>query len=393
MAGRIVVAGALAQKPRHGGHTWVFLQYLLGLQRLGWEVLFLDRLEPEMCSDQQGRPAAAARSHNVRYFLEVMERFGLEGSYALLVSDSGGRGAGGPVLGLSRAEVLQRVRESELLINVMGYLGDEEILEAAPRRVFLDIDPGFGQMWHALGWADVFAGHDDFVTIGGNLGRADCTIPDCGLTWITTSQPIVLDLWPVRPPTDGPFTSIGTWRGRYAPIDFEGATYGLRVHEFRKFAGVPKLTGAPFELALDIDEEEERDLALLAENGWNLVDPGAVAADPWSYQSFISRSGAEFMIAKDVYVRSRSGWFSDRSICYLASGRPVVVRDTGLRNLYPTGDGLIAFDSFEGACAAVEEVSRDRRRHAEAARRVAEEYFDSDRVLSRLLGLLGVGAA
>ncbi|MGH9379521.1 MAG: glycosyltransferase family protein [Thermoanaerobaculia bacterium] len=392
MAGEIVIAGSLAQKPLRGGHTWVLLQYVLGLKKLGWSVLFLDRLEPEMCVDDEGRPAAAGESLNLRYFVDVMRGFGLERSCALILGENGSAAGGATAFGLGRGEVLARVREAELLLNVMGYLDDEEILAAARRRVFLDIDPGFGQMWRELGWADVFSGHDDLVTIGGNIGREGCTIPDCGLTWITTSQPIVLDLWPARPPGDGPFTSVGTWRGRYAPIEYAGETYGLRVHEFRKFAGLPAQTGASFELALDIDEAEQRDLTLLETSGWRLVDPLEVASNPWSYQCYIARSGAEFMVAKDVYVRSRSGWFSDRSICYLASGRPAIVQDTGLEDLYPTGDGLLVFRDFEEARAAVAEVSRDRRHHAAAARRVAEECFDSDRVLGRLLDRLGVRA-
>jgi hypothetical protein len=319
-----------------------------------------------------------------------MERFGLAAASALLIGDNGD---GGTIDGrLDRAELLTRVREAELLLNFMGYLDDEEILAAARRRVFVDIDPGFGQMWRALGWADVFAGHDDFVTIGRNIGRRGCTIPDCGLSWITTNQPIVLDQWPAVPPDDGPFTSVGTWRGRYDPIEYEGETYGLRAHEFRKFAELPRLSGARFEMALDIDAAEHGDLELLAANGWTLVDPLRVAADPWSYQAYIAGSAAEFMVAKDVYVRSHSGWFSDRSICYLASGRPVVVQDTGLEGQLPTGEGLFVFRTVEEARAAIEEVSQDHRRHAHAARRVAEECFDSDKVLSRLLDRLGVGA-
>lgn len=393
MAGEIVVAGSLARKPLRGGHTWVLLQYVLGLKRLGWEVLFLDRLEAGACVDGEGRSVPPADSLNVRYFLDVMRRFGLEPSCALLLDGDGGPAGNTTFVGLSREETISRLREAELLLDVMGYLDDEELLAAARRRVFLDIDPGFGQMWRELGWADVFAGHDDLVTIGANIGRDDCAIPDCGRDWITTSQPIVLDLWPARPPSDGPFTSVGSWRGRYAPIEYAGETYGLRVHEFRKFAELPARSGVPFELALDIDDAESRDRELLETSGWRLVDPLEVAASPGAYQDYIARSGAEFMVAKDLYVRSRSGWFSDRSICYLASGRPAIVQDTGLDGLYPTGEGLILFRTLDEACAAVEEVSRDRRRHAAAARRVAEECFDSDRVLGSLLDRLGVAAA
>lgn len=393
MRGLIVVAGSIAQRPRNGGHTWVFLQYVLGLRRLGWDVLFLDRLEPDMCVDGSGRRCPPAGSVNVRYFVDVMERFGLAGACSLLLTESDGRGTSGTLWGLGRRQVASRVREAELLLNVMGYLDDPEIRDAARRRVFLDIDPGFGQMWQQLGLADVFADHDDFVTIGCNIGEPDCAIPDCGLPWITTSQPVVLEHWPVATAGDGAFTSVATWRGPFAPIEYRGTTYGLRAHEFRKFAELPRLSGSPFEIALAIDAADRSDLSLLADNDWTLVEPLEAAGDPASYRRFISRSSAEFMVAKDMYVRSNSGWFSDRSICYLASGRPVIAQDTGLAGNVPTGEGLLEFRTVDEALEAVNEVAGDWRRHSRAARRIAEECFDSDRVLGSLLGRLGVGGS
>lgn len=386
----IAVAGSIAQRPRNGGHTWVFLQYVLGLQRLGWDVLFLDRLEPSMCVDERGRRCSPTDSVNLRYFHRVTERFGLAGAHSLLLGRDGGGGTRESLCGLERPQVLERVRDAELLLNVMGFLDDPEILDAARRRVFLDIDPGFGQMWRELGLADVFAGHDDFVTIGRNLGSADCTIPDCGLPWITTSQPVVLEHWPAAAPSNGPITSVATWRGPFAPVEYDGVTYGLRAHEFRKFAELPRLTDSAFELALAIDDADGADMDLLAENRWTLVEPLQVADDPDAYRRYISRSAAEFMVAKGMYVRSNSGWFSDRSICYLASGRPVIAQDTGLGDNYPTGEGLLAYRSVEEARDAVEKVRRDPRRHARAARGIAEECFDSDRVLGSLLDRLGV---
>jgi hypothetical protein len=381
----VVIAGSLAQRPKHGGHTWVLLQYLLGFRRLGWDVMFLDRLEPEMCVDAGGQPCQFERSSNLRYFLEVMEDFGLRDDFALIY-DHGER-----FVGLSRQRVLERTRSSVLLLNVMGFLDDTEVLSCAPRRVFLDIDPGFGQMWHALGLADSFQGHDDHVTIGENIGRPGCEIPTCGLNWITTPQPIVLDHWRPNDRTDNEsFTSVASWRGPYGPVEYGGRTYGLRVHEFRKFAQLPRLSGRSFELALDIHRAEVNDLALLADNGWSLVDPSLVAGDPWAYQAYIQSSMAEFMVAKNMYVQGNSGWLSERSLCYLASGKPVLAQDTGFTQHYPTGEGLLAFTTVEEASSGVEEISRNRAHHARAARVLAEDYFDSDKVLGRLLGKLGV---
>jgi hypothetical protein len=383
--GTIVVAGSLAQKPGHGGHTWVFLQYLLGFRRLGWDVLFLDRLPDSSTTAATRASSPSDHAPSLHYFREVMARFNLGKSYALFLGD------GQQCLGIARAEVLRRVRQSAILLNVMGFLRDEEILSAAPRRVFLDIDPGFGQMWKELGLADVFQGHDTFVTIGENIGRPACSIPSCGLNWITTPQPVVLEHWPVATGSDsGRLTSVASWRGAYGPVEYGGMTYGLRVHEFRKFAALPLRTGFPCQLALDIHPSETRDRTLLAANGWELVDPRQVAGDPERYRNYVRDSRAEFMAAKGMYVQARSGWLSDRSLCYLASGRPVLAQDTGLRQLYPTGEGLLTFTTLEEAAAGAETLMHDYPRHARVARALAEEFFESDKVLGRLLAKLGV---
>jgi hypothetical protein len=376
MSKALVIAGSLAQKPGRGGHTWVFLQYLLGFRKLGWDVLFLDRLDPNLCGD--GAPTVE-ESRNVRYLAAVMERFGFDGHYALV-------GDGGRTVGLSRRTVLDRVAGAEALINVMGFLDDPEILAAARKRVFLDIDPGFGQMWQALGLHDAFKGHDAYVTIAENIGTADCRIPTCGLPWVTTRQPVVLDEWPVAAASsaDAGMTSIGSWRGAYGPVEYGGTTYGLRAHEFRKFATLPRMAGGRFSIALDIHRADAKDIDLLSSNGWSLVAPERAAGDPWRYRDFIQGSAAEVMIAKGMYVQTRSGWFSDRSVCYLASGRPVLAQDTGVSTTLPTGTGLVTFSTLTEAAAGAARIGRDYASHARAARRIAERFFESSQVLGAL---------
>ncbi len=374
----VVFAGSLAQRPGFGGHSWALLQYVLGFRRLGWDVLLLDWLDPDMCFDSEGRPCPLRESVNLKYFLSLMERFDLKESYAL------GFGGEGWSVGVEREQVLERVRSARFLLNVMGFLREEEVLASAQRRVFLDIDPGFGQMWFELGLADPFEGHGDFVTIAENMGSPGCRIPDCGRDWIVTRQPVVLEHWPASESSGGSFTSIASWRGLFGPVEFEGRSYGLRVHEFRKFVTLPGLTGMPFEIALDIHPDERADLSTLGLEKWRLVDPETVAGDPWSYQSYIRGSRAEFMVAKNMYVDTRSGWFSDRSICYLASGRPVLAQDTGLDAHYPSGDGLVLFQTLEGAVEGVERIALDGRHHSRSARQIAVEYFDSDKVLRQL---------
>jgi hypothetical protein len=381
----IVLGASIAQRPAKAGHTWVFLQYMLGFRRLGWDLLLIDRLEQEMCVDVQGRHCSINESANLRYFLRVMREFGLERDFALLYD--GGR----ECFGRSYQDVVECLKHCGAFVNVMGFIGDAQLLSYPERRVFLDIDPGFPQMWCDLGLADLFENHSDFVTIGENIGHPDCTIPECGRNWIPWRQPVVLEQWPAQHgSTPEPFTSIGSWRGPYAPIDYHGRLYGLRVHEFRKFVSLPALTKQRFEVALDIHSAETSDLTLLAANGWQLADPAIVAADLWIYRRYIQESKAEFMATKGIYVDTRSGWFSDRSICYLASGRPVLAQDTGLAEHYPIGEGLLTFSTLDEAAAGVEEINCHYKRHSKAARQIAEEYFDSDKVLQQLLSKLGV---
>jgi hypothetical protein len=382
----IVIAGSLAQKPGRGGHTWVFLQYLLGFRKLGWDVLFVDRLEPGMCTDEAGNRTAAAPSWNVRYLTDVMCRFGFDRDFAVLCDGDAG------TIGLTRQALIERVRSSAALIDVMGFLDDEEILGSARRRIFLDIDPGFGQMWHALGLRDMFGRHDAYVTIAENMGQPSCGVPTCGLDWITTRQPVVLDEWPAAGNDAGarPITSVVSWRGAYGPVTYGDRTYGLRAREFRKFATLPVRCRGRFELALDIHAGDAADVDLLRSQGWALVAPGDVAGDPWRYRQYIGQSAAEIMIAKGMYVDTRSGWISDRSICYLASGRPVLAQDTGLVNLLPTTEGLLTFTSCEEAIGAVAAVRREPERHQRAARRLAEAHFESSWVLGALVRKLAL---
>jgi hypothetical protein len=383
MVETVVVAGAMAQRPRVGGHTWVFLQYLLGFKRLGWKVLFLDHLEPEMCVSESGTPCAPEQSVNVQYVRDVLERFNLGDSFSIFIG-----GSKDPI-GLNRQVVLEQVQHSVFLLNVMGYFQDQEVLSRARHRVFLDIDPGFGQMWRELGLHDIFAGHDEFVSVAQNIGHEDCLVPTCGLNWIASPPPVVLELWPkVEATSHRCFTSIVTWRGAFGPIEYEGKTYGLRVHEFRKFSALPRLSGRCFEIALDIHRTEVRDIEMLNANGWTRVDPEEVASDLWKYRTFIQKSSAELMIAKGMYVETRGGWLSDRSACYLASGKPVVMQDTYLGRTFPVGTGLVTFQTLVEALDRIEEVIQNYVHHASVARQLAEEYLDSDIVLARLVSTL-----
>jgi hypothetical protein len=381
-----VVAGAIAQRPAVAGHAWVFVNWVLGLRSLGYHVVFVDRIEPDVLN-----PGVSAESSAQWRWLHAVMGGGVAGEVALLV-DGGHRS-----LGLERSELLERCRRAEVFFNVMGYLNDAELIDAfdAP-RVFVDIDPGFPQMWQALGLCDLLAGHDAFVTIGLAVGGPSSGVPTAGRHWITTPPPVDLRAWPEAPPaarnTRPRISSIATWRGPEGPLTYKGTTFGLRVHEFRRFAAMPRLApGLDFRLALDIDPGDGLDSSLLQTNGWKLLDPRMEAGTACAYRRYLVDSDAEFCVAKQMYVRSQGGWFSDRSASYLACGRPVVAQDTGYSAHLPTGLGLVPFTDPDEALDALLEVTRDPARHRKAARHLAEECFDARRVLRRLTSRIGVG--
>jgi hypothetical protein len=384
--GTIAISGAIAQRPGRPGHAWVFLSYLLGFRRLGHEVLFIDRLssgDPNSAPSGARSAAAAAVSPEGLWLERTMSAAGLDGRYAALLDGEE------ETLGLSRRELRGELERASFLLNVNGFLDDEELLASVPRRVYLDIDPGFAQIWEAEGLGHSFAGHDDFVTVGGNIGCDGCRVPTGGRRWIATLPPVLLDRWPVAPQGSA-FTSVGSWRGPFGPVAHDGVTYGLRVHEFRRFLDLPARVAAPFELALEIEPEDGRDREALAAGGWRLLDPLAQLGGFAAYRRFVRSSMAEIGIAKGVYVGTRGGWFSDRSATYLASGKPVLAQDTGFGETLPTGRGLLCFADLDGAADAAEEVRANLPQHSAAARAIAEEHLDSGVVLRGLLARLGV---
>ncbi len=333
-----VVAGGLAHR-RRSGHAWVFLNWLLGLRSLGYDVLFVDRLEGALRSDRR-RPAV--QSGEWAWLSQVMADAGLDGCYIALTDDE--------PLGADRSTVMSILGQAAVLINVMGFLEDLELRSVVRGpKVFVDIDPGYPQMWAGLGLADLMAGHDSFVTVGLSVGQPCSTVPTGGRNWITVPPPVSLDAWPYRPARTHPdgqwrATSVATWRGPFGPVEFEGHSYGLRVHEHRAYADFPaRISDVDFELMLDIDPSDAADAERLLLGGWRLGDPFAAVGSVAGYQRYLQCSDLEFTTAKGMYVKSRGGWFSDRSACYLASGRPVVAQDTGFSHHLPVGAGLLAF--------------------------------------------------
>ena len=355
----------IAGTPDQGGAAWSVLQYVLGFRRLGYDVCLIE-------------PVSGLDRRSGAYLDRVTAAFGLR---AALLERGTRRTAG-----MTYDAVLRAASDAEVLVNVSGMLTDPQLLEMVPIRAYLDLDPAFNQLWHAVCGIDMrFEGHTHFVTVGQAIGKPDCPIPTCGHSWIPTLPPVVLERWPAAPRTPAAaVTTVANWRG-YGSIEHDGVRYGQKAHSLRALIDLPARTREHLSLALAIHRDEVSDLEALAENGWELTDPAEAAATPSQYRQFIQQSKAELGLAKSGYVVSRCGWFSDRSACYLASAKPVVAQDTGFPAYVPAGEGLLVFSNVEEAARALEQVAGAYDHHCKLARALAEEHFDSDRVLTRLL--------
>jgi hypothetical protein len=381
-----IVSGALANKPFNGGNAWTRLSWVLGLRKLGCEVLFLEEIKSEACVDNTGARCPFEASVNLAYFQETMARFGLKHVSALLCAD-GEKGWGLPV-----ADLVVLAREARLLINISGHLTHPEIKPRIGCKVYFDDDPGFTQFWHASGSAGPrLNNHDFYFTIGQNIGGPGCAIPTGNLHWRHTQPLVVLDQWPVSSRSVFErFTTVASWRGPYGPVTYGGKTYGVKAHEFRKFLDLPQRTSRQFEIALQIYPGDSRDLDALHSHGWLIADPKKAAGSPSAFRGYVQHSSAEFSVAQGIYVDTNSGWFSDRTVRYLASGRPVLVQDTGFSRNYPVGQGLLAFQTLEEAEEGVDQITGNYTRHCQVARRLAEEHFDSSKVIRQLAAQIGL---
>ena len=386
----VVVSGALANRPANGGGAWTRVSWAVGLARLGCDVYFVEQIAPSTCIDASGATCDLERSVNLAYFRAVTEAFGLAGSSALVLD---GRERS---VGVSWKELLQVADAADLLVNIGGHLTLPSLKGRCRRRAFIDQDPGYTQFWQAEGRAeDKLRDHHAYFTVGENIGHADCGIPTGHIEWRPIRQPVVLDQWSEvnaetdldapRDSTRHRFTTVASWRGPYGRVTHNGVQYGLKAHEFRKFAALPTRTAETFEIALDIHPADRPDVDLLRRHGWTIADPKSVAADPFAFRNYIGRSSAEFSVAQGIYVETRSGWFSDRSVRYLAAGKPVLVQDTGFARHYPVGLGLVPFRTLEEAVRGAEAIASEYDRHSRAATAIAAEFFDSDKVLSSML--------
>jgi hypothetical protein len=357
-----------------GGHSWHHLQYLVGFMRLGHRVtLFEDWGWPDSCYDVARNVMTPDPTYGIDYTLNLLRPHGLENDWCYLAQD-------GTAHGMTREALAARLRECDAYFNLSGvnYIPETD---AARRRVLVDTDPVFTQIG-GHGFKVPFSDYTARFTYGENVGRSGCTMPTAGVSWLPTRQPVVLDLWPVTPGDAGrPVTTVINWAA-YGDRTHEGRIYGQKDREFEPFFTLPNDMSARAEIAVNGPPPiKDR----LAAGGWQTLDPRDVTRDPFAYQRFIAGSKAEFCVAKHGYVATRSGWFSDRTTAYLASGRPAVVQDTGFSDFLPTGRGLLSFRTPDEARAALRSLDDDYASHCAAARAVAGSQFDSRKVLEALL--------
>jgi hypothetical protein len=381
----VIISAAMANKQGNGGNAWVVLNWVLGFRALGFGVHFIEQIARQDCINAEGAGVPFEQNANRAYFREVAEEFGLSDVATLIYED------GAQTEGRAFRDLLAIAEDADLLINISGHLTLPPLFRRIRRKAYIDLDPGFTQFWHASGLTGArLAGHDVYFTIGENIGTSECTIPTSGIDWRPTRQPIVLAEWPVADGGDpNRFTTVASWRGAYGPVCYEGRTYGVKVHEFRKFVALPERAEQSFEIALDIYPGDTKDRDALVAHGWHIVRPQAVA-DPGAFRRYVQTSGAEFSPAQGVYVGTRSGWFSDRTVRYLASGKPALVQDTGFRRTIPAGDGVIAFRTLDEAAAGAAKIARDYENQCIVAREITETYFDATKVLGRLVEEAGV---
>jgi hypothetical protein len=380
----VISAYIVACRPAIAGMFWVYLQYAHGLRRLGCDVYWLERWPPD-------RPRDAAA---ISTFFRRMERYGLGGK-AILYETTGGGDGDLRFIGASPAAAKAVFRRADLLLN-FHYAIDPALLARFRRTALVDIDPGLLQHWIGGGQLRV-PPHDLYLTIGETVGTPGARIPDCGLSWTHIRPPVCLDLWPYSyDPACRRFTTVSNWMSGEYVTEGKGERKKVLYENdkrvsFLQFAELPARTSSELELALYLklragapDAEDRR---LLEQNGWHVRHALDVARTPDMYRAYIQASRGEFGCAKPSFITLGTAWVSDRTVCYLASGKPAVVQHTGPSSFLPSGEGMFRFSTIEEAAAALAEIDADYERHCRAAREIAETFFDARAVLSEILDL------
>jgi hypothetical protein len=374
---RIIVTGLIAQYPL-GGVTWDYIQYVLGLKRLGHDVYYIEDTGLWPYNPVNGGLAKDCK-FNVKYLTGIMSRYSLADNWAYRFPWQS------QWFGMKESKRLEVIKSADLLINISGSLEKPQKYRQVSHLAFIDSDPMFTQIKLAEGntyFREQVDMHDIQFTFGECLSAK---VPETGHQWHPTRQPILLSEWVSYKTQRNVFTTVMNWTS-YKDLKYKDQTYGQKDVEFLRFLELPsKVSPIILEVATNVGKTRHTPFELLSHKGWRVVDPLEVVPDLDSYRLYIGCSKAEWSIAKNGYVQGQTGWFSCRSACYLAAGRPVVVQDTGFSSILPVSEGILTFRTIDEAANAIHEVETDYERHANAAREIAEEYFDSDKVLTQMI--------
>jgi hypothetical protein len=378
--GKIIVFGILFWYPL-AGVTYQFLHYLIGLRRLGFDPYYIED-SGRWIYDPRLNDFSPDPTGNLEAVVPVLKAHGFGDRWAFR-----GNYPDGKCYGLSDQQITDLYREAEGFLNVTGAqeIRDEHL--CCRRRIYVESDPFVSQVKVATGDAGMIKmleAHDTWFSFGENLGQADCDVPIERFHWHPTRQPVVTDLWRHSYNDGGTtYNTITTWSNKGKNINFRGDTYyWTKDREFEKLLHLPKQRPVQFELATGVSEEVRQ---LLVSHGWRQVDCVQVSKDADCYRDYIQKSRGEFTVARDQYVRPRTGWFSDRSACYLGAGRPVITQETGFSKFLPTGKGLFGFSNMDDILRALDEIESDYEGNCKAAREIAAEYFEADKVIGALL--------
>jgi hypothetical protein len=383
--GRIIVFGILFFYPL-AGVTYQFLHYLLALRRLGYDPYYIED-SGRWIYDPALNEMSPDASANIAAVVPVLEEHGFGDRWAFRGAYKDGR-----CYGMTSDQIRRLYREADAFLNVTGAQEIREEHMQCRRRIYVESDPFSAQVEVANGSPSTIAAldaHDTHFSFGENIGNPDCAVPVARYHWLPTRQPVAVELWRhAHAVTDPAYTTITTWHNTGKDVEYNGDRYyWTKDRSFEKFIDLPRRRNVPFELAVGVNDEV-RDR--LSTNGWRLRGSIDLSASVTSYRDYIQRSRGEFTVARDQYVRPRTGWFSDRTACYLAAGRPVITEDTGFGKFIPTGRGLFAFKTMDDVLAAVDAIESDYQGHCRAAGDIAEEYFGADRVVGSLMARAGL---
>ena len=383
--GKIIVFGILFWYPL-AGVTYQFLHYLLGLRRLGYDPYYIED-SGRWIYDPQLNDLSPDASGNIRAVAPILEAHGFADRWAFR-----GNYPDGQCYGMSEEQILRLYREADAFLNVTGAQEIREEHLACPRRIYVESDPFAIQVKVVQGDETkirTLEAHDTLFSFGENIGAPDCDVPVERFHWLPTRQPVALDLWDNPYGPGDAYNTITTWHNKGKNITYQGDTYyWTKDREFEQLLDLPRQRPVGFELAAGVDPEVQR---MLREHGWRQVHSVEISGDINRYRGYIQQSRGEFTVARDQYVRPRTGWFSDRSACYLAAGRPVITQETAFSKFLPTGKGLFAFTTMDDILAAIDEIESDYQGNCRAARAIADEYFATEKVVGSLMERAGLG--